>query len=210
MVIHNPSTIDLVASQNVVAATPSALQTITVADVDSSNLVVTLTSSGGVVSIGSSSGAFVSQSASGALTLSGSGAELTAALGTLSFTASGINGNSTIRVCVRDNGGLDNNGLDSACYTFTIIANITSNKERLAKSSLSIFPNPTENGQFFFSSSDDEKLLEIEILDLSGKRLEKRSLLSFNGNIKVKSKGVFLAKFKYSDGYIETRKLESK
>ena len=130
--------------------------------------------------------------------------------GTLSFTASGINGNSTIRVCVRDNGGLDNNGLDSACYTFTIIANITSNKERLAKSSLSIFPNPTENGQFFFSSSDDEKLLEIEILDLSGKRLEKRSLLSFNGNIKVKSKGVFLAKFKYSDGYIETRKLESK
>ncbi len=130
--------------------------------------------------------------------------------GTLSFTASGTNGNSTIRVCVRDNGGLDNNGLDSACYTFTIIANITSNKERLAKSSLSIFPNPTENGQFFFSSSDDEKLLEIEILDLSGKRLEKKSLLSFNGNIKVKSKGVFLAKFKYSDGYIETRKLESK
>jgi len=106
MVIHNPSTLSVVAQQNAVAATPSALQGITIADVDSSNLTVTLTGNGGAVSVGNASGAFVNQSATGALTLNGSSAALNAALGTLSFTATAGYSSASLKVTVNDGDAL--------------------------------------------------------------------------------------------------------
>jgi hypothetical protein len=129
--------------------------------------------------------------------------------GTLAFTASGTNGVSNVKVCFRDNGGLENGGMDSTCYSFTITANITSNLTLASKHAFSVYPNPSNDGQFFFSGLEEAKPLKLEVLDLTGKVIQTKTNLGTKGVLKIKTKGLYLLRFHFEDGSIGTRKVEN-
>jgi hypothetical protein len=105
VLIHNPASIGPTSTQSVVAATRSALAPITVSDIDSDVLRVTLNSVGGTLQWGPTSGLYLNQS--GSIWLAeGSKSDLNAALGQLAFTANSGRSTASIQVTVDDKDAL--------------------------------------------------------------------------------------------------------
>ncbi|WP_194943061.1 S-layer family protein [Limnohabitans sp. 2KL-27] len=101
--IHNSATIDSIASdQRVTAGTTSSLAPISVADIDSDNVSVTLMSTAGDVITGTSTGIFVNRSVAGQVTLEGAKSAVNAALANLSFKANAGITTAQISVSVSD------------------------------------------------------------------------------------------------------------
>lgn len=105
VVVHNAATLAVASSQNVVAATRSALSPITVADVDSDVVRVTLSSVGGSVDVASATNLFVNKTAS-TWVLEGLKSDVNAALGQLYFTALAGRTAASVTVAVSDNDDL--------------------------------------------------------------------------------------------------------
>lgn len=101
--VHNSATIGaLTANQHVIAGTTSVLAPISVADIDSANVSVTLKSASGDVLTGTSTGVFVNRSVAGQVTLEGSKTDVNAALANLSFKATAGISTAQISVSVSD------------------------------------------------------------------------------------------------------------
>ena len=101
--VHNSATIgSLTAGQHVIAGTSSVIAPISVADIDSANVSVTLKSTSGDVLTGTSTGVFVNRSVAGQVTLEGSKTDVNAALANLSFKANAGITTSQISVSVSD------------------------------------------------------------------------------------------------------------
>jgi len=130
--------------------------------------------------------------------------------GTLAFTANGTNGVSNVKVCFRDNGGIENGGTDSTCYSFTITASFTGNRSLVQKSNALVFPNPSNDGQIYFSMANGEKPLMVEVLDVTGRVVSSTTNPGASGSISLKSKGLYLLRFQFQDGQTETRKIENR
>uniref|UniRef100_UPI0037C0B1AA Ig-like domain-containing protein n=1 Tax=Limnohabitans sp. TaxID=1907725 RepID=UPI0037C0B1AA len=105
--VHNSATLAVTASQNVVAATRSALAPITVSDLDSDVLRVTLDSTNGSLDLAQTQGLFVNKNANGtSWVVEGLKSDLNAALSQLFFTAQAGRRGAGVTVTVSDNDAL--------------------------------------------------------------------------------------------------------
>ncbi len=126
--------------------------------------------------------------------------------GTMNLTASGTSGTSQVRVCIRDNGGTALGGVDSACFNFNIVANITSGKKAISGAMVNIFPNPSQNGIINWTSS--QPITQIEVLDAAGRLVAKSLKNGASGSLSLQNKGLFMVKISLENGQVETRKVE--
>ncbi len=105
--VHNSATLAVTASQNVVAATRSALAPITVSDLDSDVLRVTLDSTNGSLDLAQTQGLFVNKNANGtSWVVEGLKSDLNAALSQVFFTAQAGRSAAGVTVTVSDNDAL--------------------------------------------------------------------------------------------------------
>jgi VCBS repeat-containing protein len=105
--VHNSATLAVTASQNVVAATRSALAPISVADLDSDVLRVTLDSTNGSLDLAQTQGLFVNKNANGtSWVVEGLKSDLNAALSQVFFTAQAGRSAASVTVTVSDNDDL--------------------------------------------------------------------------------------------------------
>jgi len=129
--------------------------------------------------------------------------------GTMNLTASGTNGTSQVRICVRDNGGTAFGGNDSACYTFNVVANITGLNKTQPNYSVQVFPNPSENGQVFWKSTS--KIQQVEILDVLGRQSQVSITNgSTQGELQLPGSGLYLIKLINVNGQTEIKKVQMK
>ena len=124
----------------------------------------------------------------------------------MNLTASGTNGTSQVRVCIRDNGGTALGGVDSACFNFNIVANITSGKKAISGAMVNIFPNPSQNGIINWTSS--QPITQIEVLDAAGRLVAKSLKNGASGSLSLQNKGLYMVKISLENGQVETRKVE--
>lgn len=127
--------------------------------------------------------------------------------GTLSLTASGVNGTTQVRVCVRDNGGTALGAVDSACFVFNVITNITSVHSLAAKGQINLFPNPTQGQPLNWTSASP--VSTVAVFDAVGRKLSEQSpAQKFTGRIDLQQKGLFYVKILLEDGRQHTSSVE--
>ncbi len=82
---------------------------------------------------------------------------------------------SEVKVCLKDNGGTANGGIDTACYQFRIVAStVIAVKNKLIKSELKVFPNPVQDKLYL---SGLQTSVSYSLLHATGKQLQKGQLI---------------------------------